>query len=158
MPVRSLAAPAFAALMMIATPAVAADNLEAFPPADAGMKRVVIDVPPKPDEFAFKVELQVGRTVEVDKHNRHFFGGRIETETIQGWGFDRYIVRALGPMGGTLMAVDPNEPKVSRFVALRGDPFLVRYNSKLPLVVYVPVDAEVRYRVWRADPEFTVAK
>jgi ecotin len=125
--------------------------MKAFPPADAGMVRFVIDLPKLDDEDSAKVELVVGRTVSVDARNRFFFGGKIERETIKGWGFDRYIVRTMGPMGGTLMAVDPNEPKVDRFVGLGGGPFLVRYNSRLPIVVYVPKDAEVRWRAWKAD-------
>lgn len=36
------------------------------------------------------------------------------------------------------------------FVSLGGDPYLVRYNSKLPVVVYVPEGVEVRYRIWSA--------
>jgi ecotin len=54
-------------------------------------------------------------------------------------------------MAGTLMAVDPNAPKVNRFITLGGEPFLIRYNSRLPIVVYVPKDVEVRYRIWSAD-------
>jgi ecotin len=53
-------------------------------------------------------------------------------------------------MAGTLMAVDPNAPKVDRFISLGGEPYLIRYNSRLPVVVYVPEGAEVRYRIWRA--------
>ncbi|MEI7489665.1 MAG: ecotin family protein [Chryseobacterium sp.] len=30
-------------------------------------------------------------------------------------------------------------------------PEIVRYNSKLPLVFYVPKDLEVRYRILRPD-------
>lgn len=58
-------------------------------------------------------------------------------------------------MAGTLMAPDPTAPKVDRFITLGGEPYLVRYNSKLPLVAYVPADVEVRYRIWRADPKPT---
>ena len=82
-----------------------------------------------------------------------FFGGTIEEQTIEGWGFTAYRVGKLGPMAGTLMAVDPNAPKVARFVTLSGDPFLIRYNSRLPVVVYVPEGVEVRYRLWTAGPE-----
>jgi ecotin len=131
----------------------AADNMKAFPPAEAGMVRFVLDVPKQDDESALKVELIVGKTVQADAHNRYFFGGRIETETIKGWGFPRYIVRKLGPMAGTLMAVDPNAPKVARFVTLGGDPYLIRYNSRLPIVVYAPEGVEVRYRIWAAGAE-----
>jgi len=56
-------------------------------------------------------------------------------------------------MAGTLIAVDPNVPKVERFITLGGDPYLIRYNSRLPIVVYVPEDAEVRYRIWKAAAE-----
>jgi ecotin len=141
-------------LFALAVPAVhAADNMKAFPPAEPGMVRFVLDVPKQDDESALKVELIVGKTVQTDGQNRHFFGGRIETETIKGWGFPRYIVRKLGPMAGTLMAVDPNAPKVSRFVTLGGDPYLIRYNSRLPIVVYAPEGAEVRYRIWAAGAE-----
>lgn len=127
-----------------------ADTMNAFPPADAGMVRYVLQLPTQNDESAYKVELIVGKTVEVDERNRYFFGGKIERETIQGWGFPRYIVSELGPMGGTLIAIDPKAPTVNRFVSLAGEPYLIRYNSRLPLVVYAPEGVEVHYRIWRA--------
>lgn len=131
----------------------AADNMKAFPPADVGMTRHVLQLPQQDDESLFRLELVVGKTVMTDAHNVYFFGGQIKEETIEGWGFPRYIVKELGPMGGTLMAVDPNAPKVARFVTLAGEPYLIRYNSRLPVVVYVPEGVEVRYRIWRAEPE-----
>ncbi len=121
-----------ALLVFVANVAIAADNMKAFPPAEPGMVRYVIDLPSLDDETAVKVELIIGKTVSVDAHNRYFFGGTLETETIKGWGFDRYILRKLGPMAGTLMAVDPSAPKVERFVTLGGEPRLIRYNSRLP--------------------------
>ena len=30
---------------------------------------------------------------------------------------------------------------------------LIRYNSRLPVVVYAPEGVELRYRIWKADPE-----
>jgi ecotin len=131
----------------------AGDNLQAFPPAEAGQIRYVLELPAKDQESDFKVELVVGKTVETDPHNRYFFAGGIEEETIEGWGFPRFVVSALGPMAGTLMAVDPDAPKVERFITLGGEPFLIRYNSRLPVVLYVPEGAEVRYRIWSAEPD-----
>ncbi len=131
----------------------AADNMKAFPPADEGMVRYVLQLPEQDDEDACKVELIVGKTVELDEANRYFFGGQIEAVNIEGWGFTRYVVPQLGPMAGTLIAVDPDAPKVPRFIQLRGEPYLIRYNSKLPVVVYVPEGVEVRYRIWKADPD-----
>jgi ecotin len=138
--------------------AMAADNLKAFPPAEPGMVRYVINLPAHENEDDLKVELQIGKTLELDAGNRYFFGGRLEKETIQGWGFDRYVLSEMGPMAGTLMAVDPNAPKVNRFIMLGGEPGLLRYNSRLPLVVYVPEGVEVRYRLWRADSTLTIAE
>lgn len=134
-------------------PALAADNMKAFPPADAGKVRYVLQLPKQEDESAFKVELVVGKTVQIDAQNKYFFGGKIEQETIQGWGFTRYLVKELGPMAGTRMAVDPNAPKSDRFIALGGEPYLIRYNSRLPIVIYVPEGVEVRYRIWSAAAE-----
>ena len=114
------------------------------------MTRHVIRLGKRKDENAFKVELIIGKTVKTDATNRYFFGGTLDTENIPGWGFDRYILRKLGPMAGTLMAVNPEAPQVERFIRIGGETIL-RYNSRLPLVVYVPDGVEVRYRLWRAE-------
>jgi len=136
-------------------PGEAADNLKAFPPAEEGMVRYVLQLPRQADESAFKVELIVGKTVQVDERNRYFFGGKIDAETIKDWGFTRYKVSALGPMAGTRMAVDPNAPKVARFITLGSEAYLIRYNSRLPIVVYVPEGVEARYRIWTGGAEIT---
>jgi ecotin len=132
--------------------ACAADDMKAFPPADEGMTRHVISLPKQQDESAFKVELIIGKTAKTDSTNSYFFGGTVETETIPGWGFDRYILRKLGPMAGTRIAADTDAPQVERFISIGGEARLLPYNSRLPLVVYVPAGVEVRHRVWRAEP------
>jgi hypothetical protein len=43
--------------------------------------------------------------------------------------------------------------KVNRFITLGSKPYLIRYNSRLPIVVYVPEGVEVRYRLWTAGTE-----
>lgn len=139
--------------LLAASCASAADDLKAFPPAEEGIVRYVLPLPVQADESAFQVELIVGKTVLTDSQNRYFFTGRIEAETIQGWGYTRYVVAEIGPMAGTLMAIDPDAAKQERFIALGGAPYLVRYNSRLPVVIYVPEGVEVRYRVWSAGAE-----
>lgn len=129
---------------------LAQDDMKAFEPAGEGQVRHVLRLPAQEDEFDFQVELIVGKTVQVDNVNRFFFAGKIVESSIPGWGFPRFDVATLGPMGGTLMAVEPDAPKVDRFIRLGGEPFLIRYNSKLPVVVYVPKGTEVRYRIWTA--------
>jgi ecotin len=143
------------ACICLVTIGAAGDNMKAFPPADQGMTRYVLTVPQETDESALKIELVIGKTVQLDPRNRYFFGGKLETRTAKGWGFNYYVLPKLGQMAGTRMAADPNEPKVDRFITLGGEQPLLRYNSKLPVVVYVPEGVEVRYRIWRAAAETT---
>ncbi|MDP6337606.1 MAG: ecotin family protein, partial [Verrucomicrobiota bacterium] len=57
----------------------------------------------------------------------------------------------LGPVASSLIGVPPGTPSVHKFV--QGPSKLIRYNSRIPIVVYVPKGAEVRYRIWSATPE-----
>ncbi len=88
---------------------------QAFPPPEAGQHRFVIHMPPLKDdaeEDMMKVQIIVGKTVEVDSVNHHMFGGKLEQMNIQGWGFTRLVLKELGPLSGTLMALVEEEPKV----------------------------------------------
>lgn len=142
-----------APILMASALHAAADPMTAFPPAGEGMSRFVITLPSEKDEDRLKVELLVGKNVTLDPGNRYFFAGRLQKETVTGWGYDFFILKSLGPMAGTLMAIDPKIPKVERFITLGGESELIRYNSRPPLVVYVPKGVEVRYRIWRADQQ-----
>ena len=58
----------------------------------------------------------------------------------------------------TMMAC-PDGKKEKKFVtAYLGDNSLLRYNSKLPIVVYTPANVEVKYRVWKAEEETGTAE
>jgi ecotin len=132
-------------------------ELKAYAEATEGMQRYVIELPALEDESLKQVELIIGKTVPTDGVNRHFFGGKITRETIQGWGYSYYELKAIGPMAGTLMAGPPDAPKVDTFVPVRHGVGLLRYNSKLPLVVYVPEGVEVNYRLWSTESELVAA-
>ena len=129
--------------------------MKAYPPAEKGMARHVLQIPAEKDESILKIELILGKTIEIDAENRYFFGGNLETKTIDGWGYSYHILPEIGPMAGTLMAIPPNLPKSKRFIPIGGEPYLIRYNSKLPVVIYAPTGVEVRYRLWRGDAEST---
>jgi ecotin len=131
----------------------AADLMKAFPLPEKGVARYVLTLPEEENEANLKVELVIGKTVQLDPNNKYFFGGQVETRVAQGWGYTYYVLPNLGPIAGTMMAADPSVPKVGRFITIGREPLLLRYNSKLPVVVYVPEDVEVRYRIWRAPAE-----
>ncbi len=143
-------------LLTVALSAHGGHKMSAYPPPEEGKVRYVLQLPKQDDESAFKVELIAGKTILVDERNRYFFGGKIEEKTIEGWGFPSYHVSKLWPLAGTMMAIDPDVPKVNRFITLGGEPYLIRYNSKLPVVVYAPEGVEIRYRIWSAGPEIKV--
>ncbi|MEI7733083.1 MAG: ecotin family protein [Verrucomicrobiota bacterium] len=129
---------------------------KAYPEAKQGMVRYVLHLQPQPDEFACQVDLIVGKTIETDGANHYAFGGEIVQDDVPGWGYPRYTARPQ-ELAQTLMAPPPNAPNVKKFVTLTG-PYLIRYNSLLPVVVYVPEGFEVRYRIWKAQPENPIPK
>ncbi|MGL4667579.1 MAG: serine protease inhibitor ecotin [Saezia sp.] len=146
-----------AALVMSQTVfADALKELSAFPAAEAGKTRQVIVLPELENEYDAKVELIIGKEIEVDC-NRHFFGGNIEEKDLQGWGYSYWVLDELkGPMG-TLMACPDSATKTKSFVSMNTSG-LLRYNSKLPIVVYVPEGVEVKYRIWQAGVEVNKAE
>lgn len=124
-----------------------ADELKAYPEAAAGQTRHVITLPPTQNEDELNVEIIVGQTKTVDC-NRHSLGGELSERVVDGWGYNYYIVPQITAGASTMMGCPPNSERET-FVTLPGQT-IVRYNSKLPLVVYTPENAEVRYRFWRA--------
>ncbi|MEA3410855.1 MAG: serine protease inhibitor ecotin [Pseudomonadota bacterium] len=128
-------------------------DMKPYPAAAPGQTRMVFRVPAVETEADSKIGIVVGRTILVDC-NRATFGGNLEKRVAKGWGYPYYVLEKVGGPATTLMACPPGEDKSEAFVSVRGEGFLQRYNSKLPVVVYVPEGFEVRYRIWRADSEF----
>lgn len=121
-----------------------------YPPAEKGMTRFAIILPELEHEEDYKVELFVGKKVMADAVNSQSFSGKIETVNIEGWGFRRYVVKDLGEMTSTLIG-GRDVVLQEKFVMLPS--IVIYYNSRLPIAVYVPDGAEVRYRIWSATPD-----
>ncbi len=132
--------------------------LKAFPAAKDGMVRYVIKLPNKERgvDNDFKVELFVGKKMITDGVNQTFVGGKVEAKPLKGWGFTFYQLDKFGQSGSTRMGVPPGTPKVEKFVAAPS--MMIPYNSRVPIVVYVPKDGEVRYRIWKAGKTETANK
>lgn len=141
--------------------AMAADDLKPFPEAGTGYRRVVIRLPvvDAPDDR--RVELIFGKMMEVDC-NRHFLSGRLARKVAQGWGYGYLVLDKVSGPASTMMACPPDEPKRTDLVRVnpgRDDRLnsWQRYNSNLPVVIYVPDGIEVRYRIWTADKQTVTA-
>ena len=127
--------------------------LTAFPAAKEGQVRHVITVPKMEAEESHQVELIVGKTVQTDGVNRTFFGGQMDEVELKGWGYSYYEVKKLGPMASTMIHIPPGSKPVESFVRMNHNVPLLRYNSRMPIVVYLPEGVELRYRIWQAGKE-----
>ncbi|WP_145559519.1 serine protease inhibitor ecotin [Yersinia mollaretii] len=133
------------------------EKIAPYPAAEAGMTRQVIYLEPQKDESNFKVELLIGKTLEVDC-NHHMLGGNLETRTLSGWGFDYLVMEKISGPASTMMACPDNSRHPQFVVANLGDAAMQRYNSRLPIVVYVPQGVDVKYRIWQAGEEVRSAQ
>ena len=146
---KHLTLPLLACTLPLVACAATPEALKPYPAAESGYARHVIDLIPRANEGDYKVELLAGKTQEVDC-NIHRLGGQWEEKTVGGWGYTYYRLGEIGPGISTLMGCPDNSKRVA-FVPAGGEPPLVRYNSKLPLVIYAPKDVEIRYRLWNAE-------
>jgi len=146
-------------LLISSLPLSAAEHtqLKAFPEARQGMIRFVIELAHKErnQEQDFKIELIVGREMQTDGVNQVRLASHIEALPLKGWGYTYYEVKAESATISTMMAAPEGAPKVVQFVTTA--PLQIRYNSRLPVVVYVPQGYEVRYRVWAATQQYQAA-
>lgn len=120
-----------------------------FPVPAANQKQVVIDLPAKlspEEERNYKVEIIPGKKMMVDC-NHHGLNGNIEEKIVEGMGVNYYIFNTNGEIRSTRMGC-PDNSKHEAFVTAQS--IMVDYNSRIPVVVYIPKEYEVKYRIWSA--------
>lgn len=126
---------------------------KAYPAPKAGYKRVVIHLEAKPDEDDWRVEVVVGKVMETDGVNRVGLMGRLEEKTVEGWGYTYLEAPVSRGAFSTKIGVPSDKPPVQAFVTFPAHgPF--RYNSRLPIVIYLPKGYEARHRLWKAVTPF----
>jgi ecotin len=128
------------------------NDLHPYPVPEEGMVRMVFRLPMLEKEADRKVEIIVGKTLQVDC-NRTWYHGDLESQTAEGWGFPYWVLRKITGPASTMIACPPGEAGSEKFTQVRGDGFVLRYNSKLPVVIFVPEDFSVQYRIWAASEE-----
>ena len=126
-----------------------------YPKAKTGYEQKVITLKTLPNEDNYSVELFVGKKTAVDTCNNFFLAGNFEEKTVDGWGYNFYQFESNGNVAGTLMGC-MNNKTVEKTVHAKS--LQTRYNSTLPIVVYVPKGFTLEYRIWKADEKLTTVK
>ncbi len=133
--------------------AAPAKDVKMFPSAKPGFKQVIIRLPELKGDAT--IEIVARKSAMVDGINNHSFGGKLKECNVEGWGYNYFEMEVSPVCMSTLMA-GSQEEMAPRPVAVpvRGQGFSgLRYNPRLPLVIYVPTDVEVSYRVWTPGAE-----
>lgn len=122
-------------------------TMKAFPNPRAGDSRLVIRLPQRPNEANLLVRVTPGRYEQVDCNARSYVG-KFETKIAEGWGYPFYVVSNVSGGASTLMACPPSMPKRTAFVPVASAQQTMGYNSRAPLVYYVPKGFIVQYEVF----------
>ena len=148
----------FAISLGVSSCLAAKSPLDAFPLPGEGEVRHVISLEDKGyDEVdSYKVELIPGKLVKTDGVNSVRISLGLEPVNLKGWGYTYYRLTGKGEVLSTMMAVPEGTEPQEEFVA--GTPLMVRYNSRLPLVIYTPQGVDIHYRIWAAGEEFVADK
>ncbi len=126
-----------------------------YPKAKDGYEQKIITLKTLPNEDNYSVEIFAGKKTLVDSCNHFFLAGSFEQKTVDGWGYDYFNFESNGNVGGTLMGCFDNK-SVEKIVHAQSIQTL--YNSKLPIVVYVPKGYTLEYRIWKADEKLNLVK
>jgi ecotin len=129
-------------------------EIEMFPKAETGFKQVYIQVPVLENEENYKIELHIGKEALVDC-NQHVLIGEVVEQTLEGWGYTYFKVNTDGSMASTKMACLDSKME-RKFIKIA--PQLLRYNSRMPVVVYVPEGISVKYKIFKATADLMDAK
>lgn len=122
------------------------NDIAPYPPAKAEYQRRVIYLVPEANEADLKVELIISKTMGVDCNVTHLTGSITEM-TLPGWGYPYYQVEVAKNAITTRMGCPANSERLAE-VTLNHPLNLLAYNSRLPIVVYVPAGLHVSYQLW----------
>ena len=127
----------------------AAKALKAYPESLEGYDRYVLFLPEiKNSTKERKVEITPGVTTEVDCNNHRLMGEFVE-KNIDGWGYNYLVFESDGGIRSTRMACPDNTRRTG---LVTGATHLMNYNSRLPVVVFIPKkdNFSIQYQVWEA--------
>ena len=153
-------------LLMVAAsaPAVAIPRLDlsGYPAPKQGLKRWVIQpsglLPKSADPLIsahpldWRIQLIVGQTVTLDCNTKRLSGTGMTMRMLPK-ASGKALFEVKGPVAviSTKMACPDDQPTRTSFLSLGKQPYLVPYNASWPIVVDLPENVQLRWRVWKAE-------
>lgn len=129
-------------------------TMKPFPKPLAGDTRLVIRLPARANESSLLIRVTPGKLKTVDC-NTSAYTGSLETKTLQGWGYNFYVLRTNGTGVSTMMACPPSSSSKMAFVPVASAQQTLPYNSRMPLVYYVPKEFSIQYEVFAPQQQGT---
>jgi len=126
-------------------------DTDIFPKAEKKQKKVVIEVPYSSTDSDKKIEIFVGKEMETDQCNQYSLPGSFLKKDLKGWGYSYLVFNSNGNAVSTMKACVDSGIK-TQFVYGQG--YLVDYNGRTPIVVYIPEGFSVKYKIYKADSEW----
>lgn len=133
-----------------------ANDIAPYPQASEGYVRYAINLPPLANENNARVELLIGKEINVDCNVKRLTG-TIKQEELKGWGYSYYVVENVNSGISTMMACLKSTNK-TEFVTVDHNLGWLDYNSRLPIMIYAPNDIQVKYRIWQPDSKVLPAR
>lgn len=126
-------------------------DVNVFPAPEKGMVKYVIEVPHAgiDGDSNKKIEFFAGKYMETDACNSYFLAGDFEKKDLQGWGYNYYVFKTNGNVASTQMFCQGE--KKNSFVQAKS--VITDYNGRMPIVIYAPEGYEVKFKIYKAEPE-----
>jgi ecotin len=121
-----------------------------YPSPKRGYVKMVIHLKENHHEDFLKTEIIIGKYLKVDSCNSYTYVGKLERKELDWWGYSYYELRNVEGPYSTQVGCPPGERV--KFVTVHLEPDhinFIDYNSRLPIVVYVPEGFKVHYRIWK---------
>ena len=137
-------------------------NLTDYPQPAPGLKRWVIQpsglLPKSADPLIssqpldWRIQLIVGQTVTLDCNTQRLSGSGMTMRMLPK-ASGKALFEVKGPVAviSTKMACPDDQPTRTSFLSMGKQPYLVPYNASWPIVVDLPENIELRWRVWKAE-------
>jgi len=127
-----------------------------FPKATSGYVKYTIAVPQTKNDYDHKVEVIVRQEIMADC-NTHQLLAKVEEKDLDGWGYTYLYVKSNPNTSMVNTKRLCTKPKEKKFIQIHNEILLRRYNSRLPIVIYVPKTFTVHYRIWSASEDIQKA-